>query len=162
MGMICELYAMDAADLPRLSEDPESLAELMSGGDPPAESLSLEKAWHGLHYLLTGSGEETAGPLAFLLGGGQEIEELDGGYGPPRFFDRDAVSQINAALNSLTEERLWSRYDPQAMTEHSVYPQIWDEPEADLRDEYLTYYRELQQFMASAARAGKGVLVTLV
>jgi hypothetical protein len=36
-------------------------------------SVHLEKAWHGLHFLLTGSAGESGVPLGFLLEGGQEV-----------------------------------------------------------------------------------------
>src|SRR5687768_10356646 len=49
------------------------------------ESFDVDKAWQGIHFLLTGTDWEGEGPLAFVLHGGAEIEE-DMGYGPPHGF----------------------------------------------------------------------------
>jgi len=51
----------------------------------PGHSVSLDKAWHGLHYLLCGALEPAPGPLGQAVFGGTEIGE-DPGYGPARYF----------------------------------------------------------------------------
>jgi len=51
----------------------------------PGHSVSLDKAWHGLHYLLCGALEPAPGPLGQAVFGGTEIGE-DQGYGPARYF----------------------------------------------------------------------------
>jgi Domain of unknown function (DUF1877) len=123
-------------------------------------SLSLEKAWHGLHYLLTGSVGEGEWPLAFLLQGGEEVGE-DDGYGPPRRFSHEEVQELDAALAAISDDELWSRFDPEQMSDEGVYPDCWDEPESDLRDEYLTYFHEMKRVIAKANADGHGLLVML-
>ena len=90
-----------------------------------------EKAWHGLHYLLTGSSGESGLPLGFLLEGGREVGE-DMGYGSPRLFEPAEVQQLNTALAPITDDELWSRFDAEAMEAESIYPCIWDEEEEEL------------------------------
>jgi hypothetical protein len=53
----------------------------------PGHSVSLDKAWHGLHYLLCGKLEPAPGPLGQAVFGGSEIGE-NRGYGPERYFAR--------------------------------------------------------------------------
>jgi hypothetical protein len=130
---------------------------LQRGQNP---SVHLEKAWHGLHFLLTGSAGASGVPLGFLLEGGQEVGE-DDGYGAPRLFQPGEVQQINAALAPISGDELWGRFDRERMEAESIYPCIWDEEEEELRDEYIAYFHELKKVVALAGEAGMGLLVTL-
>jgi hypothetical protein len=123
-------------------------------------SLSLEKAWHGLHYLLTGSAAEGEWPLAFLLQGGEEVGE-DDGYGPPRLFAHDEVEELDAALSAISDDELWRRFDPEQMEAEGVYPNCWDEAEDDLREEYLSYFHQVKQVVHNANANGLCLLVML-
>jgi hypothetical protein len=161
MSMIGMVYAVTPSDMQRLAADPGDVEELLRYDNPKAVSVSVEKAWHGLHYLLTGSAEESGGPLGFLLEGGAPIEEADGGYGPPRLFTPEETRAIQTALAGISDVDLWSRFNRGDMTKQGIYPEIWDEPEADLRDEYLMYFRELKSFLDKAVAAGKGMMVVL-
>ena len=154
--MRVHVRAVRPAEMQRLEQ-----AEVSSGlerGQTP--SVHLEKAWHGLHFLLTGSAGESGVPLGFLLEGGQEVGE-DDGYGAPRLFQPGEVQQINAALAPISDDELWGRFDPELMEAESIYPGIWDEGEEELRDEYLTYFHELKKVVALAGEGEMGLLVTL-
>ena len=157
MGMCVHVRAVRPADLPRLEANGLDLASPLRNHVP---SVHLEKAWHGLHYLLTGSAGEGGLPLGFLLEGGREIGE-DLGYGSPRLLDPGEVQHLNAALAPITDDELWSRFDPDAMEAEGVYPGIWDEDEEELREEYVTYFQELKQVVAQASTGGMGLLVIL-
>lgn len=162
MSMICDIYAITPAELDRLHNDAGFFGELTRYDNQNAKLCSLEKAWHGLHYLLTGEPWESFGPLAFILAGGDEIDGSDGGYGPARSFTPDETQHINAAISAITDDQLWSRFDVEAMTAQRIYPEIWDEPEPDLKDEYTMYFRQLKQLIADAVSRGQGLLVMLV
>jgi Domain of unknown function (DUF1877) len=157
MGMHVNVRAVRSADLPGLRANGLDLASPLRNHVP---SVHLEKAWHGLHYLLTGSAGEGGLPLGFLLEGGREVGE-DLGYGSPRLFEPDEVQHLNAVLAPITDDELWSRFDPDAMEAEGVYPGIWDEEEADLREEYVTYFLELKQVVAQASIGGMGLVVIL-
>jgi len=47
------------------------------------------------------------------------------------------------------------------METQQIYPGIWDEPESDLKEEYLEYFHQLKQVVASAVKSGQGLLVTI-
>jgi hypothetical protein len=156
MGMRVHVRAVRPADLQRL-ERAEVYSSLERDQTP---SVHLEKAWHGLHFLLTGSAGESGVPLGFLLEGGQGVGE-DDGYGAPRLFQPGEVQQINAALAPTSDDELWGRFDPERMEAEGIYPGIWDEDEEELCDEYLTYFHELKKVVAQAAEGEMGLLVTL-
>lgn len=159
MGMYCSVTAVRPEVVAQLRANPGDAGPAFAGRAADA-SVDLEKSWHGLHYLLTGSATEGSGPLAFLLHGGAEIGE-DDGYGCPRLIDPDGVRAIDAALAAVTDDGLWSRFDAGAMESQGVYPGIWDEDEAELREEYTTYFRELKGLIGRARAGGMGVVVAI-
>ncbi len=77
-----------AADL---AADPD-LFEVLLDDDPSDEFLDLDKAWHGLHWLLTGTADDTDTPAGQAILGGTEIGE-DKGYGPSRLLRPDAYAR---------------------------------------------------------------------
>jgi hypothetical protein len=170
MGMYCDVRMLSPAEFDRLAEEPDALfegefdddaAELTGDPSDPNASpkrISLEKAWHGLHYLLTGTAQEGSGPLAFILAGGQNLGDDSE---PIRYFAPNETSAINRAVTAVSDDNLWSRFNPQAMEAADVYPGIWDEDEEDLKEEYLMYFGQLKKLIAAAAAQGHGLLVTI-
>jgi hypothetical protein len=124
----------------------------------PGHSVSLDKAWHGLHYLLCGALEPVPGPLGQAVFGGSEIGE-DRGYGPARYFAPAQVVEIAGALQSPgLERKLHARFDAVAMTQLGIYPGGW---ETDDHDWLIKAFRTLCDFYAAASEAEQAV-VTLI
>jgi hypothetical protein len=160
MGMTCEVHAATADETERLLAEPDAVEELVTPAGRAARCLRLEKAWHGLHFLLTGSAWQGDGPLGFLVDGGEEVGQ-DLGYGPARLFPPDAVERLDSLLAAVSEEELWSCFDPETMEAEGVYPGIWDEDEEELRDEYLTYFRHLKKFVHRASEDQMALIIVL-
>src|SRR5687768_2691470 len=123
MSMIGCFYAIRDDDLEAILEKPKRITKLwdpstespakpsflskLFGSKPAAakidrdpwlpagkpEYFDVDKAWQGIHFLLTGSDREGNGPLAFILHGGRSIDE-DLGYGPPRGFTSVEVKAV--------------------------------------------------------------------
>jgi hypothetical protein len=159
MGMICYVRATNEAERKSLADDPEQIEELVDFGTHSG-ALSLEKSWHGLHYLLTGTAEEGKEPLGFLVAGGEEIGE-DLGYGPARMLDAQKVKELNRALALISDAELDRRFDLEALADNQVYPFIWDESREDLLQEYLGYFHQLKQYVDQTGRQNNGLLVLL-
>ncbi len=159
MGMYCEVSAVAVGDHQRWAAGPHAQTALLQTLTSTGSSVSLEKAWHGLHYLLTGDVWEGHGPLAFLLAGGELLGSDD--EAPARWFTPEETAQIHQALSQLSDDELWARFDPVAMEQNEIYPGIWDEPEEELQEEYLGYFQQLKQVVEVAARNGQGLIVTL-
>src|SRR5262252_6456460 len=109
--------------------------------------LDVDKAWNGIHFLLTGDANGGELPLGFILGG-EPLGDIDVGYGPARAFDADQVRAIAAALTPLTRDVLAPRFDPAQLRAHNVYPGFrdgWDQP--DDRDYLLDHYENLRAFV---------------
>ena len=158
MGMIGYLREVSDADLRQLDDDSKAY-DLFRHTDRVA--LCLEKDWHALHYLLTGSTEGGGDPLGFLLTGGREVgAEL--GYGRPRLLDLGFVQRLNKALQGITEDQFWSRYDAQRLEAEEIYPGNWnDEPPESQRDAYIPVFNEVREYVArvAAAHGQMGVVI---
>jgi hypothetical protein len=166
MSMIGNFRRTSDERIQSLLSDPESIEDYL-GEDPeeseekPFADLDVDKAWHGIHFLLTGTAWEGEPPLAFIVRGGEEVGDVDVGYGPARAFTSTEVRAIADALKPITLDVLKKRFDPAAMTKLDIYPSIWDRaPEEDDTLGYLLeYYEQLWEFVAEAAREGEGMLV---
>jgi hypothetical protein len=141
-----------------LFEDAEETAD-DSEGDPA--EIDVDKAWHGIHYLLTGTAWEGNPPLDFIVKGGREVGDVDVGYGPARAFSSADVRAIAEALRPITRGVLEQRFNPSAMSQLDIYPSIWHRPreEDDTLGYLLEYYDSLKDFVEGAAEKGEGLLV---
>lgn len=135
-------------ELERLGITPEDL------GEP----LGIDKAWHGLHFLLTGSSTDTKPPLGAAILGGQEVGE-DLGYGPARYLSPAEVAAVADALDQVTHADLDIRYDPSAMEGEKIYPGGWDDP--DSADWLIETFDEVKAYYAQARDRGYGMLLSM-
>jgi Domain of unknown function (DUF1877) len=171
MSMIGNLRRTTDARLDALLADPESIVAYLYPEEAEEDAkeeqteafadLEIDKSWHGIHFLLTGTAWEGDAPLNFIATGGEEVGDVDLGYGPARVFKSAEVKAIAAALAPLTAEVLKKRFDPSLMTRLEIYPTIWDRPhEADDNLEYLLEsYEQLRAFVAGAAENDEGLIV---
>lgn len=154
VGMYCNVFAAAPREIEALARDPDAIGSLHFSAD-----VDLHKAWHGLHYLLTGHCGEAAAPLGFLLSGGRAIGQADWYWTATRLFSPADVKALDKALAAVSDENLWSRFDAARMNELEVYPLIWDESEDALREEYLDYFQKLKAFVSQAAAEDDGLVV---
>lgn len=158
MGMVWVGYRRDPRTAEACLLDADRLEELLDSDDDDA-SVDLDKAWHGLHWLLTGSSGETAGVLSEAIFGGEPLGE-DLGYGPGRLLPAAQVSLVADALKMLDIDTFRRRMDGRAMTNAEIYPSIWDEN--DVFDEYLVpAFTDLRRFYEQASTAGQAVIQTI-
>jgi hypothetical protein len=154
MGMTASLYAVGEQQIDTLRSDPAQAFTLFSAGGP---AVHLDKAWHGIHYLLTGTAWEGDEPLNFLLHGGEPLGDEEGDELVPRVFDAAEVHRLDAALAPLDADQLRRRYDPRAMKALDIYPDIWDEKEA--LPFCLERFGALKDFVAEMAQEGRGMVI---
>lgn len=136
----------------------------------------IDKAWHGLHYLLTQDGGERG--LDFLLVGGKKLnsiewDDIDNIRIPDlRAFSSDQLLHIHQRISEITEPMLCARYQPQKMMAAKIYPEIWKNNQgllstvlfqvfnvAPQRDYLLIQFRNLKKFLAKASSNNLGMLV---
>ncbi len=155
MSMIGNFLQLTPAELDALIADPSQVESFIyPGGEESDAGIDVDKAWQGLHFLLTGDPWGGAGPLAQVVLGGVEIGE-DVGYGPARYITADEVRAAAAALGDLSSESFASRYDRAALQANNIYPDIWDEDGL----EYLAaFFDELRDYFMDAAEKGNAML----
>jgi len=165
MSMNGNFRALPDEELNALLADPSRVEQLLyasfsGGGSNGHDELEVDKAWHGLHYLLTGSAWDGDFPLNFIVVGGEVVGD-DLGYGPARALTSGDVQKIDAALEPLTPDELRQRFDDGRMTELQIYPFGWGhDPDGEL--EYLLeFYEELRAFVRRTAEQGHALLVYL-
>ena len=142
-------------------EAPPPASLTLSDGE--GQIVDVDKAWHGIHYLLTGTADDGEPPLNFLVAGGTDVGDEDVGYGPPRAYTSAQARVIATALASVSDDELRGRFDPRGMMAATVYPEIWDRDPAD--DDTLGYLMDgvasLRAMLATVASNGHGLLVIL-
>lgn len=128
------------------------------------DRMELDKMWHGLHFLFTGTAEEGPEPACFLLSGGEEIGNED--VGPARVLSPDQVSQFAAFLVELSHDELARRYDPARMATLEIYPDvIWTRPAApgeSAFDSLFEAFEELRDFVTATSTRGYYLIVSII
>jgi hypothetical protein len=164
MGMIGCFSAIDAKELDAIQDDPSLMEDFLYPDDDlgePEHSIDVDKAWHGLHYLLSGSASEGEGPLAQAILGGESIGE-DLGMGPARFLTPRQVGEIAEELGKLTIEDLRARYKPVEMTALQIYPElIWERDGEEGFDYLAENFEVMATFYRDAAARGDGVILSI-
>jgi hypothetical protein len=134
----------------------QPLREAGAFGEDP-DVLTLDKSWHSLHYLLTGSAEPSDSALGRAILGGKEIGP-DLGYGPARLLTPSEVQEVASALADVSSETLTERFDLDKMIASEIYA-CRDEGELGLA---LEYYGRLKPFYAESAARGSAILLYLL
>ncbi len=162
MGMAACFAAIDSATSARLRSNPDEIEGYLfpdDGDGEPANYIDVDKAWHGIHYLLTGSADAGTPPLSWAILGGSEVGE-DLGYGPARILTSEQVKAISDNLPS--EDVFKASYAPEAMEAAQVYPDvIWVRDGDEALDYLVENYKVLVEFYRSAASRGDGAVLWL-
>lgn len=131
------------------------------GDEPSAYGpiVGIDKAWHGVHFVLTGSAEPDGSVLGEAVLGGDAIGD-DAGYGPAHLHEPAAVRKIAEAIAAFDDDALGRRYDADVMNDLGIYPEGWDED-----GERLAYIADavdvVRDVYTRAATAGHGLLCWL-
>ncbi|HEY6400911.1 MAG TPA: YfbM family protein [Blastocatellia bacterium] len=169
MSMVCGLTAVSEEEISELLANPESLldssdeeSESVESNEAASACVYLDKAWHGIHFLLTGSAWGGEEPLCYLLEGGEMLDYENYPDGPPRVLRPDQIANWANALSTISAEDLRKRFDPKAMMKAEIYPSIWDrDPEEDDTLGYLLgYYEPLRSFLEQAKKENRGAIIT--
>lgn len=165
MSLIGHVYLLPEAKIQALLADPSRVYEEIdaSYNQPEQGFVDLDKAWHCLHFLLTGSAQGGSGPLSFLLQGGTPVGSEDlGGYGPARVLRPLEVAALAEALAPITQAQLLARFDLKKLEKLEVYPGRW--AELNLRSEhdvgyFLGPFEDLKRATARAKAERLGLIV---
>ncbi len=148
-------------------DDPATVETLLYG-DPDEEDgmpdpeldLNLDKSWHAMHYLLTGTAWDVSEGAGAAMLGGDEIGE-DNGYGPARLLTSDTVRVVAAALDAIDVDNLRKRFVPEALAAADIYSAIWTQTDVDFGSYLAPYFVQLRSFYGRASASGQAVLLAI-
>lgn len=143
--------------------EPGTIQEFLNaeGENRPLAQLDLDKAWHAIHYLLTGSNWGGEYPLGMAVLGGMELGE-DIGYGPVRFLTPEEVQAVAVLLDTLSQQTLQERYVPSALEAVGIYPAgIWEEEGQQAFEWLMPWFFQLVAFYKAAGKNGNAMLLFL-
>lgn len=169
MGMTATLYSLSDEHLQQLPDHPHLLGHVMQATEPlddvaldPVDGfvlapdevahVDLDKAWHGIHYLLTRTAWGAELPLGFIAAG-QPIDD------EARIFSAREVAQIAAALAPLDTQSLSANFDPDQMDAIGIYPQIWTDEGQEALDYCLHYFEPMKDFIDDTAARKLGMII---
>lgn len=163
-GWMARLFRQDIAGASHDPAPEELSGHDMLGLDAAAgegRHMDFDKSWHGLHYVLTGTAWEGEPPLDFLVHSGQQIGDVEIGYGPARAFVHADIAAIHAALEALSNETLKARYNPAEMDSLDIYPTIWARDGDEGWDYIAEYLDRFRVFLREAVQSRMGLVVTV-
>ncbi|MBX2814030.1 MAG: YfbM family protein [Myxococcales bacterium] len=142
MAKATSLLLVSDRQITHLALDPDQVSDVIDTAfDADNDHMVyVDKAWHGVHYLFTGTNEAGEDPLNFFLTGGSAVGD-DLGYGPARSFSSRQVASIAKALSPLDHDVLAARFNAQHMAQLDIYPGSSTWVEADpLADDSPRYW----------------------
>ena len=165
MGMIGNYRRITIDQLAKLQEDRDSIWGFLFPDDGVEYSdenyLNIDKAWHGIHFLLTGTMYEGEPPLVNVVMGGSPLDDPHNpqfDYGSVRFLMPEEVQEVAEALSQISEADLQARFHPSELSAANIYPNIWERGTEEF--EYLMfYYLHLVKFFQDAAKLDKAMLL---
>lgn len=156
MGMIGYLKRIDPQRLAALIEGKEELYDYIHGED--GAELDLDKAWHGLHYLLCGDPWGGEAPLSEALMGGKPLNEEEQEDIIVRYLTPEQVREVSDTLEATEPQTLANNFDPDDMNDAPVYPASDWNDEGEL-DYLMGYYQPMRDHYRAAAEAGEAMLI---
>ena len=163
MSMTGNYLRVSERTLNDLRADPSKVGDFLNEQVEFAsdEYLDIDKSWHIIHFLLTGTESECDPPLGNVVMGGTKLSGEDMGQGScPRYLTPTEVRDVSRALEAVSPEQLVARWDSRRIAAADIYPQIWDDSPEN-RDYVSDNYQEVRDLFAVAAENGDAVILWL-
>lgn len=161
MSMLLNWVSAPESKILALLATPEGINAFLDEADAEGRWGGVDKAWHGLHWLLTGTVGEGEEPLCYLLIGGTDIGDIDVGYGPARALSPAEVKSWEQALAAITNEQLFLNYNPAEMEDAGVYPTFWTNDPAEGKEFLSVGLDTLRREIREASELGNGLVIWL-
>jgi len=160
MSMIGNYYRVSREQLEELLKNPELVSEVVFGKEEGPSTLEIDKAWHGIHFLLTGNPWGGEPPLKYIVLGGKALGKKGLGYGLPQYITSGQVKEAAKGLSEISMDELRKRYNPDRFFDVDIYPGIWDEGEEAL-DYLLGFFPDIVEFFESAAKNDQAIIFAI-
>ncbi|MCG8153586.1 DUF1877 family protein [Pimelobacter simplex] len=162
MGMQAVYVQVDEETLDRLVElDPDDLPDALDELEERGEPTYLDKAWDGLHFLLTGvsaSSPREGDPLSEAVVG-VHVLDADTYAGCT---EADELPAVVAALEAVDVAALLAAADFTAYDAAGIYPRTWTADADGLRAELAEAFALLHAAHRAALAAGRHLVVSIL
>jgi len=161
MGINCNLHAVDSQAAEEMARNPRAgitnLSRIRRSG------CDIHKAWHAIHWVLTGTADGGEEPNCYLLQGGVVLGPPMRDEDNPRLLTPDQVRAFDTVLQPINRvSELRDRFDHEAMVEAGVYSMNEGEDETEEDLEFTAeFFRILRKFIHQSAQAGQGVIIQI-
>jgi hypothetical protein len=143
----------------RRRDDAQEVAEARERAWASGDEIDLDKAWHIVHFLLTGTADKVPAPAGALLNDSQPITKEDICLGPPWALLPAEAKKFAAIVAALTPDEVEQRLDLAAMKSAKVYLAEEMRDIQELRSYALHHLAALRSFMATASDNDQGVIL---
>lgn len=161
MGMGASYIRISTDFLSYIKSHPEDIEDIVFENEELEDrEFDIDKAWHGIHYLLTGIADleqPVESTLGLAIFGGTEIGE-DLGYGPLRYLEVKEVKEIATALESVSVRDFASRYKVEDINKYDIYPLDGEWTEED-KEYLLEKFESLVEFYRLTAKQEEVILL---
>jgi hypothetical protein len=157
--MIGILRPASDSEIEDLLTMPTDITRFLYGAEADErERVVLNKAWHAIHFALTGSRLGGDEPLNFLVAEGTPVGEVDVGYGPARVLTSAQVRALAAAVAALEPEDMAGRVDLRKLDEALIYPPNWQRNGNGV-DYVVRNYRAMRELIVRLSDQGLGMVL---
>ena len=162
MGIECRLFAIAGNTARQLIADPSRAGPTLMRGNG-ANGCNIHKAWHAIHWVLTGRPDGGREPNCFLLQGGAMLGRPTRDYDPPRVLSPEQVTAFDGVLQPISRLSVMrARFDHQAMAQAEIYSiNEGEENEAEDLEFTAEFFKLLRRFIHEAATKGDGIIITI-
>jgi Domain of unknown function (DUF1877) len=127
-------------------------AAAIAAGDVEGTAARLDKAWHAIHYLVTGDSEKT------LLSGGVQMNEVSEhceAHSP------ESIRALHHRLSSTSVPAIMANFDAEVFNAKEIYGGPgWDDSDWT-RDYIEKHLKTFISVIGQAAGQNKGILVVI-
>ena len=163
MSMIGNYYMADEETIKKIRQGELAVEDLIYDENDDVDeekALDIDKAWHAIHFTLTGELNEGDGDdiLTKLMFGGTPVNDEDVGYGPALEITTEEVKEINSAIKNISQEEFRAKFSVSEMLENDIYPVIDEENEDEFFEYVWANFEELKRFLGKASQSGSCLL----
>lgn len=163
MGMIGNYYMTDEETIKKIRQGEILVEDLIYNEEDNVDeevTLDIDKAWHAIHFTLTGEIDEgnKDNILLKVVLGGKPVNDEDVGYSPAMLITADEVKEINNEIKGISEEDFHSKFNVKDMAKNKIYTIIEDEDEDGMFEYVWGHFESLKDFYSKAAEMGKCLL----
>jgi len=125
-----------------------------------SDEADLDKSWHIVHYLLSGSSGRGEGPLGLIGDDLHPVADLDLGLGKPNVVSSADVKAFTEAAATMSDADFLSRFKPDEMPTDELYmgDVIARGDHDDMMEYALENFHILRDFAAKAAADGEAII----